>query len=386
MYVRPCIAVLRIYYEYILLPEANRKSTWKMDETLIIYFLSFWSYFQGLLYTCCYFRVFFFSLRFACSLRESSGSTSLGCFIVWELLRPQIPLAVLCQPGPSGVVTSSWRARRTCQRQPMFLGRSWVKTCWSKKSYGCGKICHFYMFFLPGIPGYLNWFRRFLPPLAWFGNWWDQHKMSKTSILQFHSLSDFTGDSPWTQTSSSFLISGKNIISQFPSHLCFTFLSWTHPTLSRGLDFQPLFLLKNLLVEVRFISPTFRVKCSKKIFEKQILRRFCAAPFSKTAIFSLGNSQISLPDTVFNGTFHHTFKGSTQESGMFHRFKKWLVSGQGWWFTIRGRNLLSKLTTQIVWRIWVMIHDVPITEWMVYLPTCFWVVHGGLNHVDLAKL
>ena len=79
--------------------------------------------------------------------------------------------------------------------------------------------------FYQGFPGYLNWFRRFLPPLAWFGKWWDQHKMSKTSILQFHSLSDFTGDSPWTQTSSSFLISGKNIISQFPSYLCFTFLS-----------------------------------------------------------------------------------------------------------------------------------------------------------------
>lgn len=353
------------------------------------YFLSFWN-FQGVPHSALSFGF----LRFGEFVLRESGNNSLELHCVRA---PSAVEADTVTDSAAGRALSARAFRRrnfflartaylpTCRCFWEILGRSWVKTCWSKKSYWRGKICHFYMV-LPAIPGYLNWFRSFLPPLAWFGNLWEQHKMSKTSILQFHSLSDFTGDSPWTQTSSSFLISGKNIISQFPSYLCFTFLSWTHPTLSRGLDFQPLFLLKNLLVEVRFISPTFRVKCSKKTFEKQILRRFCAAPFSKTAIFSLGNSQISLPDTVFNGTFHHTFKGSTQESGMFHRFKKWLVSGQGWWFTIRGRNLLSKLTTQIVWRIWVMIHDVPITEWMVYLPTCFWVVHGGLNHVDLAKL
>ena len=124
-----------------------------MDETN--YFLSFWGYFQGR-HTVLLVSGFFVS--------GSSFSGSLG----------PLPSKLHCVRAPSAVaadtVTDSAAGRalsaRAFRRRNFFLartaylptcrcfweilGRSWVKTCWSQKSYWRGKICHFYMF-LPGI-------------------------------------------------------------------------------------------------------------------------------------------------------------------------------------------------------------------------------------------
>ena len=152
------------------------------------YFPSFWGYVQGRHTLAVSFGFFF---RCVLRVRRESSSHFPRSFIVWELLRPlQLipwptrPLAVLCQPGPSGVVTSSWRARRTCQLADVF-GKFWEDLGWRpvdpRNPTDVGKYAIFTCFY-QGF-WYLNWFRSFLPPLAWFGNWWDQHKMSKTSIV-----------------------------------------------------------------------------------------------------------------------------------------------------------------------------------------------------------
>lgn len=183
----------------------------------------------------------------------------------------------------------------------------------SKKSYGCVNFSHG---FLPQIAGIstgsgvsettTSMVRKLVGPT----------QMPKTCSFIHYPISLRI---PLGLKLAPLIIPGKNIISHFPPYLSLAFMSWTHPILQ-----------------------ITRVKCS----EKQILWRFCAifkdGCFSRVRLGKLANFATW---HGLNGTFHYM-------NPACNRCKKWLVGGQGWWFTMRGRNFQhSKLTTHNVSRI-----------------------------------
>ena len=159
-------------------------------------------------------------------------------------------------------------------------------------------------------------------------------------------------------------------------------MSWTHPILQittkkwrEGSWYRTTVLLKNLLVKLRFISPTFRVTCSKKIFEKHILWRFWA-------IFK---------DSCFSVRETRKFRYLTW-------FKKpsiiWIrnvMASRNDWSVEKVGGLLSEAEISNMVNLqlkmcegsesWFMMSQ-SLNGWSTYLPD--WVVNGGLNHVDLA--